>query len=131
MIEGGFLGPNGAGKSTTMRTILGLAAATAGSARVNGRASQPDPSGQETNRYAYANCNPINNADPSGLASTECTLYTAASLSAGAISISSGLAAIGATGTILGAPAGAVLGLLSLSAGALGAIYGIEAAITC
>jgi ABC-2 type transport system ATP-binding protein len=33
----GFLGPNGAGKTTTMRMILGLAAPTAGSLRVNGR----------------------------------------------------------------------------------------------
>jgi ABC-2 type transport system ATP-binding protein len=33
----GFLGPNGAGKSTTMRLILGLDAADAGSVTVNGR----------------------------------------------------------------------------------------------
>ncbi len=33
----GFLGPNGAGKSTTMRVVVGLERATAGSARVDGR----------------------------------------------------------------------------------------------
>src|SRR6185369_6812367 len=33
----GFVGPNGAGKSTTMRIILGLDAADAGTARVDGR----------------------------------------------------------------------------------------------
>ncbi len=33
----GFLGPNGAGKSTTMRMILGLDEATAGTATVDGR----------------------------------------------------------------------------------------------
>jgi ABC-2 type transport system ATP-binding protein len=33
----GFLGPNGAGKSTTMRIVMGLDRATAGSATVNGR----------------------------------------------------------------------------------------------
>jgi len=41
----GFLGPNGAGKSTTMRMILGLDAASSGTARVNGRryVAQPTP----------------------------------------------------------------------------------------
>lgn len=41
----GFLGPNGAGKSTTLRMILGLDAATAGTATVNGRpySAQPAP----------------------------------------------------------------------------------------
>jgi ABC-2 type transport system ATP-binding protein len=33
----GFLGPNGAGKTTTIRTLLGLARPTAGSATVDGR----------------------------------------------------------------------------------------------
>src|SRR4029077_15312120 len=35
----GFVGPNGAGKSTTMRIILGLDAADAGTATVGGRPS--------------------------------------------------------------------------------------------
>jgi ABC-2 type transport system ATP-binding protein len=33
----GFIGPNGAGKSTTMRVILGLDAAEAGTALIGGR----------------------------------------------------------------------------------------------
>ncbi|SFJ75778.1 ABC transporter ATP-binding protein [Cellulomonas sp. KH9] len=33
----GFLGPNGAGKSTTMRVVVGLERATAGTTRVDGR----------------------------------------------------------------------------------------------
>src|SRR5271169_343484 len=36
----GFVGPNGAGKSTTMRVILGLDAAEAGSALIGGRPYQ-------------------------------------------------------------------------------------------
>ena len=41
----GFLGPNGAGKSTTMRVLVGLTPATAGTARVCGRryADLPNP----------------------------------------------------------------------------------------
>ena len=41
----GFLGPNGAGKSTTMRVIVGLTPATAGTAEVCGRrfADLPNP----------------------------------------------------------------------------------------
>ena len=34
-----------------------------------GRFTQPDPSGQEANRFAYAAGNPVNGSDPSGLAS--------------------------------------------------------------
>jgi ABC-2 type transport system ATP-binding protein len=41
----GFLGPNGAGKSTTLRMILGLTTATAGTATILGRPlrDHPDP----------------------------------------------------------------------------------------
>lgn len=41
----GFLGPNGSGKSTTMKILLGLAAATSGTATIGGRQyrSLPDP----------------------------------------------------------------------------------------
>jgi len=41
----GFLGPNGAGKSTTMRIMVGLTAATSGSATIAGRgfADLPNP----------------------------------------------------------------------------------------
>jgi ABC-2 type transport system ATP-binding protein len=35
----GFLGPNGAGKSTTMRLVLGLDRADAGTATIGGRSS--------------------------------------------------------------------------------------------
>jgi ABC-2 type transport system ATP-binding protein len=41
----GYLGPNGAGKSTTMRIMVGLTRATAGSVRISGRrfADLPNP----------------------------------------------------------------------------------------
>lgn len=32
-----------------------------------GRFTQQDPSGQETNPYAYTACNPVNGTDPTGL----------------------------------------------------------------
>ncbi|MDT7847307.1 ATP-binding cassette domain-containing protein [Streptomyces justiciae] len=39
----GFLGPNGAGKSTTMRMVVGLDAATAGTVTVNGKSYAKHP----------------------------------------------------------------------------------------
>jgi RHS repeat-associated protein len=47
-----------------------------------GRFTQADPSGQETNRYAYATCNPINNTDPTGLDTLDCILGVAGSVGA-------------------------------------------------
>lgn len=46
----------------------------------NGRFTQPDPSGQEQNRYAYASCNPINASDPSGLLTGWGVFFCAASV---------------------------------------------------
>ncbi len=51
-----------------------------------GRFTQPDPTGQEANPYAYAGCNPINSKDPSGQSSVTC--------------IASVLVAVGASGLL-------------------------------
>jgi RHS repeat-associated protein len=75
-----------------------------------GRFNQPDPSAQETNRYAYAACNPINSTDPTGLVTQECisaagvtgfTLFVAVA-SAAAATVVTGGAALAAVGVAIG-----------------------------
>ncbi|MCY7286828.1 MAG: DUF6531 domain-containing protein [Cryobacterium sp.] len=82
-----------------------------------GRFSQYDPSGQETNPYAYAGCNPINAADPTGLVCTPTRLLEYAGVYGGsAAAITAAAAAL--TGpidpllTILGGGIGVVAGIL-------------------
>jgi ABC-2 type transport system ATP-binding protein len=51
----GFLGPNGAGKTTALKVIVGLAAATSGRARVDGRVGVSiEPCGAHPGRSARA-----------------------------------------------------------------------------
>ncbi|WP_437771361.1 RHS repeat-associated core domain-containing protein [Arthrobacter sp. KNU40] len=58
----------------------------------HGRFTQVDPSGQESNRYAYVGCNPINGTDPSGLDSASCGWAAAYAGGSGAVwLISAGL----------------------------------------
>ncbi|MHA7267196.1 RHS repeat-associated core domain-containing protein [Arthrobacter halodurans] len=98
---------------------------------VTGRFTQPDPSGQEANTYAYAECNPINLKDPSGLAPSTCQVSgaTTAGLTAatGALAVWS----VVATGTIVGAPAGVVLTAATAAAGAGAALSGIFTFLSC
>jgi RHS repeat-associated protein len=61
-----------------------------------GRFTQADPSGQESNRYAYAGCNPVNATDPTGLISLGCWVAAGVALAAGAAFIVSAGAVIGA-----------------------------------
>ena len=61
-----------------------------------GRFTQPDPSGQDANRYAYVSCNPINATDPTGLSHADCAFAALGALAAGA-------ALIWAAGGVLGA----------------------------
>jgi RHS repeat-associated protein len=64
-----------------------------------GRFTQPDPSGQEQNRYLYAGANPCNNTDPSGLDSGACVI-SSISLALGVILIIGAAATIPATGPV-------------------------------
>ena len=94
-----------------------------------GRFTQPDPSGQETNRYAYAQCNPTNNTDPTGLATAECVKTTISQgVVPGAIwGAGVGAVAGGFTGAVLGAGVGAPIG--AISGGVIGALGGIFGAV--
>ncbi|MCQ6270816.1 hypothetical protein M8J71_10020 [Pseudarthrobacter sp. R1] len=82
-----------------------------------GRFTQPDPSMQEANRYAYAQCNPINRTDPSGLyswgeAADDCArgAVTNAAISIGIGAVTGGWGVVGALGAgCLGNVAGGYL----------------------
>jgi RHS repeat-associated protein len=63
-----------------------------------GRFLTPDPTGQETNHYAYAHNDPINNTDPTGAS------------------------------TALNPRAGAILGIALLGVGLIGGVVGLAAA---
>ena len=82
-----------------------------------GRFTQPDPSGQEANRYLYAGANPCNITDPTGLdAADECvqrhiTVGLFRGLLVGAVvGATAGGFTIGLAGAVGGAVAGAVIG---------------------
>lgn len=77
-----------------------------------GRFTQMDPTGQESNPYAYASCDPVNNLDPAG---TSC--FSAWATWTGTLA----LFGITAIGTIITSPTGAglALGIAALSAEAL------------
>lgn len=76
-----------------------------------GRFTQPDPSWQESNRYLYAEANPCNLTDPTGLDAVDCatgigaaiaSTIAVASLGAILAPLSGGLSAVVATGAIIG-----------------------------
>ncbi|MFE6450525.1 RHS repeat-associated core domain-containing protein [Nocardiopsis dassonvillei] len=85
--------------------------------------TQPDPSRQEMNNYAYAACDPINNTDPTGLQTYgECMVTnvvvgfsTAGIVGAvwGGVSGGVGGSVLGPAGTFAGVVGGASVGTLS------------------
>jgi RHS repeat-associated protein len=94
-----------------------------------GRFTQPDPSGQESNAYAYAGDDPVNNLDPSGssflsvLEQIDTVVETIGiPISFGVIAIEAG-ATVGALG--IGLIAGIPLILAGISLGVLYALYGV------
>jgi RHS repeat-associated protein len=80
-----------------------------------GRFTQPDPSGQEPNRYAYAQCNPTNQTDPSGLAPADTCVQSHIT-----DEFFGGLVFGALTGAVLGASGGIVAGPAGGLAGAIG-----------
>ncbi|WP_433918423.1 hypothetical protein OIE50_14640 [Streptomyces canus] len=99
-----------------------------------GRFTQPDPSGKESNPYAYAAGDPVNRTDPSGLlslgeglglAGTVVGLVALAPVSApvaiGAAAVGTGLSVAGSIASGNSAGETAAVGILGLGTGGVGA----------
>ncbi|MFJ5038208.1 RHS repeat-associated core domain-containing protein [Streptomyces parvulus] len=99
-----------------------------------GRFTQPDPSGKESNLYAYAAGDPVNRVDPSGLlslgeglglAGTVVGLVALAPVSApvaiGAAAVGTGLSVAGSIASGNSAGETAAVGILGLGTGGVGA----------
>jgi RHS repeat-associated protein len=95
----------------------------------SGRFTQPDPSGQESNLYAYVGCNPVNAVDPSGLSASGCAKAIIGEVAA----------SLGLVGTAIGIVASLALELPSVglstvlgvasTLGFIGSAYGVVDAI--
>ncbi|WP_047871531.1 RHS repeat-associated core domain-containing protein [Nocardiopsis sp. RV163] len=86
--------------------------------------TQPDPSRQEMNNYAYAACDPINNTDPTGLQTyQQCFATSAGSMAATGI----------VTGAVTGLWGGPVGGLAGAALGFYGGLLGgaVHGGINC
>lgn len=95
-----------------------------------GRFTQFDPSGQESNPYAYARCNPVNASDPSGLGA----LCKLGPIQLGAVAVlggSLGLAAAVAAVTGVGLPVAGALGVAAAAVELGVAINGLGLLTIC
>ncbi|WP_437060710.1 RHS repeat-associated core domain-containing protein [Streptomyces sp. enrichment culture] len=89
-----------------------------------GRFTQPGPAGQETNLYLYANGDPVNNTDPSGLFSFSGILDTGSDVFGVVSGCVAGISAAAETGAI--AYASAVGGVVGAG---VGSAVGVGAAV--
>ncbi|XAS68411.1 RHS repeat-associated core domain-containing protein [Micrococcaceae bacterium Sec5.7] len=95
----------------------------------NGRFTQPDPSGQEGNRYLYAGASPCNFTDPTGLSA--CSGLTAAAAGIGVFAAGLFGFSLFVDSSVIGLPAGLSLGVLSGVAAAFGALTAGAAFVAC
>jgi len=114
--------------TNSLRYISGYWDSTAGLYRLGARYYDPtttrftqyDPSGQESNPYSYAACNPISNSDSSGTASSCGPAFGALLL--GTVATASGIAAFATTPVTTAA--GGFFGALSISVGVASFVVG-------
>ncbi|WP_438354762.1 RHS repeat-associated core domain-containing protein [Microbacterium sp. CJ88] len=97
-----------------------------------GRFTQMDPSGQEKNPYAYANCNPINGKDPSGmLTESECNILKGVTTGIAATGGVLFFAGFAVDATVVGSPVGLALNAVGVGLAAGAGIDAVVVGLIC